>query len=141
MHRVKKISALILALMLALSLAACGEAENGDIWVDAEYTEDTELGTGANTVTVEVTAGEKTVVLTLHTDAEFLGGALEENGLVTGEEGDFGLYIKSVNGIVADYDTDGYYWALYVDGEYATTGVDTTPVTDGGSYSLVREAA
>ena len=51
------------------------------------------------------------------------------------------MYVKSVNGMSADYEADGYYWSLYVDGEYATTGVDTTPVTDGGSYAFVREAA
>ena len=49
--------------------------------------------------------------------------------------------VKAVNGIAADYDADGCYWALYIDGSYAATGVDTTPVTDGGSYSFVREAA
>ena len=51
------------------------------------------------------------------------------------------MYVKTVNGMSADYEADGYYWSLYVDGEYATTGVDTTPVADGGSYAFVREAA
>ena len=89
----------------------------------------------------ECTADDKTVTFTVRTDAEFLGDALQENGLLEGEESEFGLFVKAVNGIVADYDADGYYWALYIDGSYAVTGVDTTPVTDGGSYSFVREAA
>ena len=49
--------------------------------------------------------------------------------------------LKTVNGISADYGADGYYWALYIGGEYAATGVDTTPISDGGEYALVREAA
>ena len=115
-------------------------AEEG-VWADALYTEDTELGEGANTITVECTADDKTVTFTIHTDAEYLRAALEGNGLIAGDESEFGMYVKSVNGMSADYEADGYYWSLYVDGEYATTGVDTTPVTDGGSYAFVREAA
>ena len=112
-----------------------------DVWASAQYTEDTELGEGANTITVECTAGDKTVTFTVRTDAEFLGAALSSLGLLEGEESQYGLFVTAVNGMGADYDADGYYWALYIDGEYAPTGVDTTPVTDGGSYSLVREAA
>lgn len=117
-----------------------GEAE-ASVWDGALYAEDTELGEGASTITFECTADDKTVTFTVHTDAEFLGDALQENGLLEGEESEYGLFVKAVNGIVADYDADGCYWALYIDGSYATTGVDTTPVTDGGSYSFVREAA
>ena len=47
--------------------------------------------------------------------------------------------MKTVNGITLDYDKDGKYWAFYVDGEYATSGVDSTPITDGASYALKAE--
>lgn len=111
------------------------------VWDSAEYTEDTELGEGASTITVECTADDRTVTFTVHTDAEYLGAALQEIGLLEGEESQYGLFVTAVNGMSADYEADGYYWAIYIDGEYALTGVDSTPVTDGGSYSLVREAA
>ena len=81
------------------------------------------------------------ITFTIHTDAEYLRAALEDSGLIAGDESEFGMYVKTVNGMSADYEADGYYWSLYVDGEYATTGVDTTPVADGGSYAFVREAA
>ena len=55
-----------------------------------------------------------------------MGDALTELGLIEGEDSEYGLYVKTVNGITADYDTDGHYWAFYVDGEYAQTGVDAT---------------
>ena len=48
-------------------------------------------------------------------------------------------YEKTVNGITADYDTDGSYWAFYVNGEYASSGVDSTPVVDGDTYSFKVE--
>ena len=70
-----------------------------------------------------------------------LPGTLEENGLVSGDESEYGLYVKSVNGIAADYDADGYYWALSKTGEYLMTGVDDTLIADGEQYELVRTAA
>ena len=136
-----KAAALAAALLLALALAACGAGSSGDVWDSALYAEDTELGEGAKTITFECTAAGRTVAFTIHTDAEYLRGALEEHGLIAGDESEFGLYVKSVNGMAADYEADGLYWSLYVDGEYATSGVDTTPVTDGGSYAFVCEAA
>ena len=57
--------------------------------------------------------------------------------IITGEMGPYGMYIKTVNGILADYDVDQTYWAFYVDGEYALSGVDTTPIEAGRVYSLV----
>lgn len=141
MFKTKKAAALLMALALLLALAACGQAEVGDVWAEAEYGEDAELGEGAAAISVAVTAGDRTVTFTVHTDADNLRGALEPLGLIAGDESELGLYIKSVNGIPADYEADGYYWALYIDGEYAVTGVDATPVTDGGEYALVREAA
>ena len=39
------------------------------------------------------------------------------------------------------YDKDGVYWAFYVDGEYASTGVDATEVTAGAAYALKLEKA
>ena len=54
------------------------------------------------------------------TDKETVGEALLDAKLIEGEEGAYGLYVKKVNGIVADYDVDQTYWAFYVDGEYAT---------------------
>ena len=167
MHKMKKLALLLLALAMVLSLAACGGEdanttpaptatenvaetpaasdgavqEEASVWDSAQYTEDTELGEGANTITFECTAEDRTVTFTIHTDAEYLRAALEDSGHIAGHESEFGMYVKTVNGIVADYDADGHYWALYIDGSYATTGVDTTPVTDGGSYSFVREAA
>ncbi len=141
MKTTQKLLVLLLTLLCVLSLAACGNhtaTEQNDIWSTATYTENTTLGNGATAVTVEVTADDKTVTFTLNTDAETVGDALFEQQLITGEEGDYGLYIKTVNGILADYDVDQTYWAFYINGEYATSGVDTTAVTEGAVYQLVR---
>ena len=71
--------------------------------------------------------------LEIHTDKETVGDALAELGLISGEESEYGLYVQTVNGITVDYDKDGVYWAFYINGEYAPTGVDSTAITEGHS--------
>lgn len=97
-----------------------------------------DIGEGKAAFPFEVTDAEgKTVSFTVHTDAATVGEALLNIGLISGENGEYGLYVKSVNGTEADYDTDGAYWAFYMDGEYAMTGVDTTNIEEGHTYSFV----
>ena len=68
-----------------------------------------------------------------------VGDALLEEGLVEGEDGAYGLYVKKVNGILADYEVNQTYWAFYINGEYAMSGVDITPVEDGATYAFKVE--
>ena len=56
-----------------------------------------------------------------------------------GSDGDYGLYIDTINGLTADYATDGAYWSIYVNGEYGSYGADSQPVTDGDTYQFVYE--
>ena len=77
----------------------------------------------------------------IHTDKTIVGEALQELGLLEGEEGAYGLYVTVVNGIRADYDKDGVYWAFYIDGEYAMSGVDVTEIEAGRSYAFKVEKA
>ena len=100
----------------------------------------TELGEGTTKFNFSVTDkdGNETNFL-IHTDKETVGEALLDLGLIDGDAGDYGLYVKKVNGIVADYDTDKTYWAFYIGGEYAMSGVDVTPITEGASYAFKVE--
>ena len=82
----------------------------------------------------------------LSTDVETLRELMDEAAesedfSYEGDEDDYGLYINTVNGLTADYDTDGAYWAIYVDGEYGQYSADTQPVEDGGTYRLAYEVA
>lgn len=81
--------------------------------------------------------GEKR--FTVNTDETIVGKALLATGIIAGEDGEYGLYVKTVNGVTADYDKDGEYWAFYVDGEYAQTGVDQTELQEGSEYSFKIE--
>lgn len=108
------------------------------MWKDAKYLNDTELGEGAKTLVVEVKADDRQITFTIHTDKTTVGAAMLEHNLLEGEVGDYGLFVKKVNGIVADYDVDQTYWGFYVNGEYAMTGVDGTNIEEGVTYCLAR---
>ena len=98
------------------------------------------LGEGANVFTFTFTDPDgKETEYEIHTDKEIVGEALSELGLIEGEEGQYGLYVKTVGGITLDYDTDKLYWAFYINGEYAMSGVDTTNITQGYTYSFKAE--
>ena len=133
----KKVISIAIVIICLFSLAACGsKADTPDLWKDALYQEDTTLGEGAKTLVVEVTAAEKTVTFTVKTDKDTVGAALLEQNLIAGDQGEFGLYIKKVNGITADYDIDQTYWAFSINGEYATAGISDTPIAADTIYGL-----
>lgn len=139
---------LCMALATAISLFAAGccngstgrgtssgAGEGGNV-----RTEGGVLGEGSTQFTlivVDQEGGE--TQFEIHTDKETVGEALLELELIAGEESGYGLYVKTVNGITADYDKDGVYWAFYVNGEYAQTGIDSAKITEGESYSFKVE--
>jgi hypothetical protein len=107
---------------------------NDPLWTNATYLENTTLGEGAKTITVVVEAGNKKVVFTVKTDENNLGAALTSVGLIEGSQGPYGLMVEKVNGIQAIYDKDSAYWSLSINGEYAMSGADTTPIEDGNQF-------
>ena len=124
----KKIFALILSVIILLSFAACGASSEAD--------GSTSGGMKKFTVTV-VHADGSEKVFTYESDQENVGPVLQEAGLIKGNAGPYGMEITEVDGEQAIYDTDKAYWAVYVGEEYALSGIDTTPITDGGEYKLV----
>ncbi len=132
-----RITAIVLALMCIVSLSACGDSvEKTGLWENATYTKDTQLGDGEKTLVVEVKAEEQTVKFTVKTDEKTVGAALLKEKLIAGDESEYGLYVKTVNGIQADYDKDGAYWAFYLGDNYADKGVDSTDIDESVTYRL-----
>ncbi len=100
------------------------------------------LGEGATAFNFGVTFPDGSQeAYTIQTDKATVGEALQELGLIDGEEGPYGLYVKAVGGETLDYDTDGKYWAFYIDGEMAMSGVDKTEIEAGTVYSFAATAA
>lgn len=157
----KKPSSFILCMVLIVAMALSTAGCNGSTEGKTSKTETTEnsvqaetgvpeegnaapagnvLGEGSTQFMFTVVDKEGTETqFEIHTDKETVGEALLELGLIAGDESEYGLYVKTVNGITADYDADGVYWAFYINGEYAATGVDSTTITEGDSYSFKVE--
>lgn len=139
---------MVLIAATALTFVACkdeGKADDTTVSENANAPEDTTdaknvLGEGKTrfSLVVRDLDGSETA-FEINTDAETVGDALTALKLIEGEESQFGLYIKKVNGITADFDADGTYWAFYINGEYAMTGVDGTAVEAGATYMLARQ--
>ncbi len=125
----------VLSLALLLCLVSCGAAKPADeLWKDAIYTADTEIGEGDTSFPVEISVGEHKITLSVHTNEATVGAALQKLGIIDGDEGQFGLYIKKVNGITADYDVDQSYWSFFENSTLAPTGADLTEIKIGVTY-------
>ena len=119
----KKLISLMLVLVMVLTMTACGTKKEAPAEAISFQVIVTDLE--GNATTFEYTS-----------NAASVGDALVAEGLVVGHEASYGLYVDAVNGIAADWDNDQTYWAFYVNGEYATTGIGDTPITADTVYSL-----
>ena len=163
----KKLISVTLAVLLVLSLCACTGTPAGQPSAPSVPTETkpadtkpqqtdpadteplatdtnevTELGEGSVTFTfTAVLPGDETHTYTIHTDAETVGAALLELELIDGDNGEWGLYVKTVCGVTLDYETDGMWWGLYENGEMAAVGVDSLAVNEGSVVEFRAEAA
>lgn len=145
MKKQLRILSLILALLMGLALVACTPTETPNTNTNTNTgsvsaSDDNANSNVENTVTITVDVvgkDEKTTTFTIKTAEEFLRGALEQENLVQGEDGPYGLYISHVNGEQAIYEVDGAYWAVYEGDVAAMTGVDQIKIADGGHYKLV----
>ncbi len=121
----KKLISLLLVMVMVLGLTACGNAEP--------------KATGASFTVVVADLEGKETTFEYTSDKATVGEALIAEGLIEGHETEYGLYVDSVNGVALDWDKDGKYWAFYIDGEYAMTGVDATEITEGATYAFKPE--
>ena len=120
----KRMISLLLALVMVFALTACGAKEEAPA-ADAVSFKVVVTDLEGNETAFEYTSSAASV-----------GEALVTEGLIEGHETEYGLYIDTVNGITADWDNDQTYWAFYINGEYATTGIDGTEIVADTTYSL-----
>jgi len=90
---------------------------------------------GEKDITLLVVNGDDIETFEIHTEEEFLRGALEQEGLVQGQESATGLYVQTVNGITAD-ESQQQWWCFTKAGEAVMTGVDSTPIADGDTFEV-----
>lgn len=141
----KKILSGILCITLIAAMASfttgCGDAKNGSSSESSASQSNVQtVGEGKTQFNFSVTdADGNETQFDVHTNKATVGEALEELNIISGDQSEYGLYVKTVNGITLDFDNDGYYWSFYVNGEYAQSGVDSTDIKDGESYAFKAE--
>ena len=144
-YSMKKLLSILLCIALiaamALCTSGCGSKDNTTASVtSADASAVVSKGEGETMFLFNVVDPDgKESSFEIHTDEKTVGAALLSLGLIAGEDSEYGLYVKTVNGVTVDYDQDGKYWAFYVDGEYAATGVDSTDITAGATYTFKAE--
>ena len=143
------VSFLLLVLITVMALSGCGNNEGNNEEVQEVGTLGTEdaqdsmeifpnVGEGENTFLFEViTEDDMSYFWVVHTDYTTVGEALLEHDLVRGDMTDFGLFVTEINGIVADFDDGGAWWALHIDGELAMTGVMDVEIEPDTTYAFV----
>ena len=144
--RMNKALSSILCMVLIVAMALCttgcknNKNENPVQESSQIFTDGAVLGEGSTSFRFLVVDGEgNEASCTVNTDEKMVGAALLALDVIAGDESEYGLYVKTVNGITVDYDTDGKYWAFYVNDEYAMTGVDATEIEAGASYAFKVE--
>ena len=140
MKNMKPFLALLTVAFFIVALSACkgDKAENENLWDCAIYTEDKTFGIGERSFFAEVKAEDISVTFTINTDKENLEDALVEHKLIDGDKGPYGMYIKKVNGITADYDIDKSYWALSQNGTPLATGASGVEIKGGEHFEFIH---
>lgn len=153
-HFAKRSLNLLLVVLIAataLTMTACTDGKGGTTTTADVATTTTVTPTGSDTVITELGKGEtsfrfdvtgadgKVTRFLVKTDEITVGQALINLNLIDGDEGEYGLYVKTVNGVTLDYNKDGKYWAFYVNGAYASAGVDSTNIEEGVTYEFKAE--
>ena len=131
MTKLSKILSFILCFVLVAAMAllssGCNDNTNSDPVVEKEFTFTVTHSDGTEK-TFELKSEKKTV-----------GEALIDEKLISGEDSTYGLMVYTVDGETVKYEDDGKYWAFYIDGAYATAGVDSTDITEGSTYTFKVE--
>ena len=120
----KRILSLLLVLTMVFALTACAAKEEAPAAQAVAF----------KVIVTDLEGNETAFEYT--SSAAFVGEALVDEGLIQGHDTEYGLYIDTVNGTTADWDNDQTYWAFYINGEYATTGIDATEITPDTTYGL-----
>ncbi|MBQ5739409.1 MAG: DUF4430 domain-containing protein [Oscillospiraceae bacterium] len=91
---------------------------------------------GAKTITVAVEHLEgEDKTFTHSTDCEYLRGAMEEMGIIEGEESTYGMWVTAIDGETAD-ESKQQWWGYSVNGEFSSYGVDSQVIADGDVFTF-----
>lgn len=139
---------IVLLLIFILAFSACSRSETesnepSDVGVlsgiesssDIFSSVEDDTKTATKNIQLSVISGDDTETFRINTDTEYLRDALEQEGLIEGDESEFGLFVTSVNGVTANADKQEW-WCLTKDNEMWSYGVDSTEIEDGDVFEF-----
>lgn len=138
-NRFRSVLSVVLVAAMVLTFTGCGQKQVEENLQTTQGQQ--EIVEKSFTFEVTDLDGTKKEFEVKYDEEKTVGEALTNEGLISGEEGQYGLMVDTVDGQKYDYNEDGAYWAFYVNGTYANSGVDTTPIKDGEVYSFVATKA
>ncbi len=146
-QKLSVILSFVLIAVIALTMFGCTgnnkrDVDIKDAPVQSFEATPTVIGEGEVQISFSVTHKDGTTKdFTVNTskDTATVGEALQKEGLIAGDDGDYGLYVKTVDGETLDYNTDGMYWAFYENGSYGAKGVDQTSIDTTVKYEFKAE--
>ena len=139
-HSFRSVLSLVLVAAMVLMFAGCGEKIQDEVKTEPA-TNQQEVQEKSFTFEVVELDGTKKEFTVKYGSEKTVGEALVNEGLISGSDSQYGLMVDTVNGQKYTYDEDKVYWAFYIDGQYAMTGVDSTPIEDGKVYCFKAEKA
>jgi len=141
-NKLLRFPALVLAALVAATFflpVSCGTSPGYEVPSELLDTASV-IGEGQTSFTFSATLADgSTKVYTVKTDESLVGEALLSVGLIKGSQSEYGLYVDTVCGERHLYEEDGKFWAFYIDGEMAMSGVDTTEIEPGHVYGMRAE--
>lgn len=121
-----------LLLISTVTLSTCSLTPQQNNEEHSETIEATQTPENTETTQQEV----QTISLTAEQDEENAFELLQSQHEVSAKTYDFGVFIEEIDEVK---NTDKYYWALYVNGEYAQKGADQTMLQKGDTIEFRYE--
>lgn len=142
-----KIISLLMALLLVCGIFAGCAGQNTSSPASGANSSAVDSKVDSTTGSTAGSAAVKNITVTVvHKDGsskdfpiaasgETLREALEQEKLIEGEEGQYGLFITAADGETANSDNQEW-WCVTKGGEQVNTGIDGVKIADGDKYEL-----
>jgi len=130
---------IIILIVFLFAVAGCArDAFENNVTLNIEPLEIIAIGEGETAFRLNITDDKNNLTAwEISTNETTVGAALLGVAMIAGEETSIGLMVTMVNGVPSTFNVDGSWWAFYIDGEMAESGVCSTEINTESLYAFV----
>lgn len=128
----KRLLSFALCFVIVFAFAGCGKKEDN---TTTKQTQTTTQVAMKNISVVVVDKNNEKKEFNIKTRDKYLRGALDQEKLIKGEKGDYGLMVTTVDGYTAD-SSKQEWWCFIQNGKSCEKGVDQTEIKDGDKIEI-----